>query len=118
MSICFMNEQCIICKKYIEEKPWLSVNQGKGTNVHVCGYICSTKLPQLIGKGYWPRVINKEDFPGPYPMIEPLKTKYTAYSNNDFQEIQEELDIEEQRIEMIENEMISASESEEITDDY
>ena len=51
-------------------------------------------------------------------MIEPLKTNYTAYSNNNFQEIQEEIDVEEQRIEMIENEMISASESDEMLDDY
>ena len=58
------------CKSEIVGKPWISVACGKDDVVHACNYICSNRLGFYIGSGYWDRVLNKEDFPGPRPVIQ------------------------------------------------
>ena len=59
--------QCLNCLESIGEKPWMSVEH-KGAVIHSCSYLCTTKLHEHIGSGYWKNVINKEDFPEPRPL--------------------------------------------------
>ena len=99
------NIQCLNCKKVIDGKPWIIV-QLDDKHVYGCSYLCSRNFKVLIGTGYWNNVMNKEDFNEPRPVY-----GYTSRSNNKdittgfgIDEIKEEIDNEEKRIEMIEQE--------------
>ena len=94
--------RCINCKKELEEKPWISVDCGKDPVVHACGYRCGQRLKYYVGVGYWHRVMNKEDFPGPRPVT---RAKYVGDITTNFgiEEIRKEIEEEEVRMEMIED---------------
>ena len=93
--------RCINCRKEIEGKPWITVGCGKDPEVHACGYSCGQRLKYYVGVGYWHRVLNKEDFPGPRPVI---RTKFVGDITPNFgiDEIRREIEDEEERMEMIE----------------
>ena len=93
--------RCINCKKELNEKPWISVNCGEDI-VHACKYGCAQRLKYYIGVGYWDRVINKEDFPGPRPVIQ-SKVRKDITTNFGIEEIRLEIEEEEKRIQMIED---------------
>lgn len=60
--------QCIHCQKKINGKPWISV-MNNGCIVNACGYSCSNHLSNYVGIGYFDRIINKEDFNEPRPVM-------------------------------------------------
>jgi hypothetical protein len=92
--------RCIDCKCEIVGKPWITIDCREDPPVHACGYSCSTRLKYYVGVGYWPRVINQEDFPLPRPVT----TRKVIGGSADFgmDEIRQEIEEEEARIEMIE----------------
>ena len=92
--------RCINCRKEIEGKPWITVDCGKDPNVHACGYSCSNRLKYYVGVGYWHRVLNKEDFPGPRPV---MKASYVGdiTANFGIEDIRREIEDEEVRVEMM-----------------
>tara|TARA_B100000214_G_scaffold374361_1_gene356874 strand:- start:2472 stop:2867 length:396 start_codon:yes stop_codon:yes gene_type:complete len=94
--------RCIDCKKELEGKPWITVDCGKDPAVHACGYRCGQRLKYYVGVGYWHRVMNKEDFPGPRPVT---RAKYVGDITTNFgiEEIRKEIEEEEERMEMIED---------------
>lgn len=94
--------RCIHCKSEIEGKPWISVSCGKDEIVHACNYICSNRVSFYIGSGYWERVINKEDFPGPRPVFQTRNSRRDITVNFGIEEIRREIDDEEKRIEELE----------------
>ena len=94
--------RCIHCKSEIEGKPWISVRCGKDEIVHACNYICSNRLSFYIGSGYWERVINKEDFPGPRPVFQTINSRRDITVNFGIEEIRREIEDEEKRIEELE----------------
>ena len=107
--------RCINCRKGIEGKPWITVDCGRNDPcVHACGYSCSTRLKYYVGFGYWDRVLNKEDFPGPRPFT---KTKYVGdiTANFGIDEIRREIEDEEERMENLEE---CDSEDSFVYDDY
>ena len=94
--------RCIHCKKEIEGKPWISVSCGRDEVVHACNYICSNRLSFYIGSGYWDRVLNKEDFPGPRPVFQTRNYRRDITVNFGIEEIRREIEDEEKRIEELE----------------
>ena len=107
--------RCINCKKELEGKPWITVGCGKAPAVHACGYSCGQRLKYYVGVGYWHRVLNKEDFPGPRPVI---KTKFQGDITPNFgiDEIRREIEDEEERMGMLEE--YDSDGSSHIHDDY
>jgi len=93
--------RCIHCKSEIVGKPWISVACGKDDVVHACNYICSNRLGFYIGNGYWDRVLNKEDFPGPRPVIKSAPRRDITV-NFGIEEIRREIQKEEERMDMLE----------------
>ena len=94
--------RCIHCKKEIVGKPWISVGCGDyDPPVHACNYICSNRLSFYIGSGYWSRVLNKEDFPGPRPVFQG-KPRRDITVNFGIEEIRREIEEEEKRINELE----------------
>ena len=106
--------RCINCKKELEGKPWITVGCGKDPAVHACGYSCGQRLKYYVGVGYWHRVLNKEDFPGPRPV---MRTNYRGDITPNFGigEIRREIEDEEERMEMLEE---YDSDGSHIHDDY
>lgn len=94
--------RCIHCKKEIVGKPWISVGCGHDDVVHACNYICSNRLSFYIGSGYWERVLNKEDFPGPRPVFHG-KPRKDITVNFGIDEIRREIEEEDARMEALEN---------------
>ena len=94
--------RCIHCKKEIEGKPWISVDCGSDPAVHACGYICSNRLKYYVGVGYWNRVLNKEDFPGPRPVLPDKSFRRDITVNFGIEDIRREIEDEEKRMEMME----------------
>jgi|TARA_Y100000996_G_scaffold414554_1_gene405794 hypothetical protein len=107
--------RCINCRKEIEGKPWITVGCGKDPSVHACGYSCSNRLKYYVGVGYWHRVLNKEDFPGPRPV---MKASYVGdiTANFGIEDIRREIEDEEVRIEMMEE--CDSDDSSSYYDDY
>ena len=64
----YIPTQCVHCKKVIQEKPWISV-MNNGCFINACGYRCSNHLSKYVGVGYFDRVVNKEDFNEPRPVM-------------------------------------------------
>jgi hypothetical protein len=108
--------RCINCKKEVEGKPWITVDCGKYPEVHACGYSCSNRLKYYVGVGYWTRVVNKEDFPGPRPVIKATFTSGDITANFGIDDIRREIEDEEERMEMLEE--YSDSEGSVVYDDY
>lgn len=64
----YIQTQCVHCHKKINEKPWISV-MNNGCIINACGYSCSNHLSKYVGIGYFDRIINKEDFNEPRPVV-------------------------------------------------
>ena len=94
--------RCIDCKKELEGKPWITVDCGKDPAVHACGYSCGRRLKYYVGIGYWPKVLNKEDFPGPRPVS---RTRFQGDITTNFgiDEIRREIEDEEKNMEIMED---------------
>jgi len=95
--------RCIHCKKTIVGKPWISVECSSNEVIHACDYICSNRLHFYIGSGYWDRVINKEDFPGPRPVFQSRAVRRDITVNFGIEDIRREIEEEEKRIQDIED---------------
>ena len=106
--------RCINCKKELEGKPWITVGCGKDPAVHACGYSCGQRLKYYVGVGYWHRVLNKEDFPGPRPVVKTTSVGDIT-PNFGIGEIRREIEDEEERMEMLEE---YDSDGSHIHDDY
>lgn len=102
---------CMHCKKEIIGKPWITVSYPEDNyTFYGCNYICSNRLSNYIGHGYWENVVNKEDFPGPRPVFQSnIKNDITV--NFGIDDIRKEIEYEEERINQIEAEYNYSSES-------
>ena len=69
---------CNSCNCIKEGKPWISVKFPNRT-YHSCSYLCNRKMEGVIPKGYYPLIINKEDFSEPMPVME-TKPKYEPFN--------------------------------------
>lgn len=94
---------CRSCNCIKEGKPWISVDFPKGV-YHSCSYSCNRKMDDILPKGYYPLIINKEDFSEPMPVIR-TKPKYQPFnfltdteinnlSNEEYTKYEENLDTE------------------------
>ena len=110
-----VENKCIHCKVSINEKPWIIVNVD-GNNICGCSYQCGIKLYQYIGPGYWDKVVNKEDFNEPRPVCS-NNTRNDITTGFGMEEIRNEIEKENIRIEMIENSFEEDSSSEEYSDE-
>ena len=111
--------ECMVCKRVIEGKPWISVEMD-GCSYHSCSYLCSKNLNETLGSGYWNYVINKEDFDEPRPTCQTPNTLLLGDITTGFglDEIRDEIEQENQRVEMIENEYeVSSSEDDTFDED-
>lgn len=105
-----MNKCCCICQKNMNDiqKPWMSLNH-KHNNQNItycCSYICSKRITDVVGKYYFDKVINKEDFNMLFPVINDKKENHNFTTIIDYETIQAEID-EEERIKQIEEEYYS-----------
>lgn len=101
---------CLCCNKTIHEKPWMSVNCNEEV-VHGCSYLCSKQFRELVGNNYWKNVINKEDFNEPRPIYGYTNriAKRDITTGFGMDEIREEIEKENERIELIEMEFEASS---------
>jgi len=90
-----------MCEKQIEGEPWITIKCEGDSVVHGCSYLCTNKIDQVVGKKYWHRVVNQEDFNDIRPIIQQMNTPEEAITDNDLGELLEEIN-EEQRIQQIE----------------
>lgn len=103
--------QCIECKKIINGKPWITVSCNDEC-VYACRYLCTKYLSNYIGKGYFDRIVNKEDFTIPI-LHTPQKYKKTAImSDLKLDEINQEIQEEEERVRQVEEEYMQSSDDE------
>ena len=106
--------QCFHCNCLIKGKPWITVKR-KDQIYNGCDYLCSIKLSDYIGNGYWKDVVNKEDFNEPRPVFEihksHIKSDITA-SSYDIDEIRNEIELENQRMEQFEKDYVYSSSEE------
>ena len=95
--------QCLKCKKEICEKPWITVKMDNQW-YHGCSYLCANNFRELIGVGYWNHVVNKEDFNEPRPVYGYSNRKLSTDITTGFgmEEIKLEIQEEDKRIELIE----------------
>ena len=105
--------RCLKCKKEIFEKPWITIRLEEDV-VHGCSYLCAHQFKELIGFGYWPNIVNKEDFNEPRPVYGYTNRSSTNDITTGFgmTEIRDEITKEELRIQMIEDEYENDSVSE------
>ena len=112
--------KCLTCKKEICEKPWLIVKLDEECSVYGCSYLCANQFRELIGIGYWSKVINKEDFSEPRPVY----GYSNRISNGDIttgfgmDEIKDEVQKENERIEIIEDDYYYDTEYSSDEDNY
>jgi hypothetical protein len=93
--------KCLTCENEIVGKPWISIEMD--CIYHGCSYLCSKNLNEKLGEGYWNHVINKEDFDEPRPTCQkPTKLMSDITTGFGLDEIRDEIEQENQRIEMIE----------------
>ena len=105
-----MNTICVMCNKQIEGKPWITIRCEGDSVVHGCSYLCTNKI---VGWGdgtrrYWDRVVNLEDFPTLRPMIHQKNTPEETITDNDLEELMEEIN-EENRIQQMEQDYEQSS---------
>lgn len=95
-----MENTCIVCKKTIEGKPWISIECDKGCVIHGCSYICNNRIGIYRGNNY--RVINKEDFNYLFPIVDSKKPlKIDSYIREN---LLQEIEDEERRMKLLEEE--------------
>ena len=120
--------KCFNCKKEIEieidpeKKPWITLSCDNGDfHIHGCSYLCSKHLGKYMGGSYWDKVVNKEDFlkdPIPYQFNKKTNTSEKLFINPELEQIKWEIEQEEKRIELMEQEMDYHSSCDEWSDDY
>jgi hypothetical protein len=109
-----MVPQCIECKKIIHGKPWITVAIDD-TYVYSCRYLCSKYLSNYVGKNYFSKIVNKEDFNHPIPISCNYKMRDIT-CNFDGDKIRQEINDEDERIRMLEEEYM-LSQSDEYSDE-
>lgn len=113
-------QYCFHCNCLIQEKPWMTVKRKEET-YNSCGYSCSTKISSVIGSGYWKDIVNKEDFNELRPVFEIHKTRAKndiTVGSLDLDDIRDEIELENRRIEQIEMEYeYSSSEEDNISEE-
>ena len=110
--------QCFICNSTIEQKPWITV-QCEDYQIHGCSYLCANQFRYKVGYGYWDNVVNKEDFNEPRPVF--------GYTNQlgqrdittgfGMDKIRDEIQKEDQRVQMIEEEYENSNSSDNDSDE-
>ena len=109
-----MGPHCIECNNEIIGKPWITVDVN-GKCVYGCSYLCSKYMSNYVGKNYFSKIVNKEDFNHPVPISCNYKKKdITCNFNRDM--IQQEIKDEDKRIRMLEEEYM-LSQSDEYSDE-
>ena len=106
---------CIECNKHIIGKPWITVAVNNKC-VYGCSYLCTKYMPNYVGKNYFSKIINKEDFDFPLP----IQYKYTQKDitcNFDREIIQQEINDEDERVRRLEEEYMLSSQSDEYSDE-
>ena len=99
--------QCYGCKCTFNQKPWMIVDFKKDNiQFYTCSYICTNKLNNHLKTSYWEHIVNKEDFTGRDFLrpITKIKKKSDITAGFGMKEIRDEIQIEERRIQQIENE--------------
>lgn len=91
------NLQCIHCKSIINGKAWLSVKY-ENKIYKACNYSCSVKMGNYVGPNYWDKIINKEDFNEPRPVLHYKKNKIDITTGFGMDDIRREIEEEERRI--------------------
>ena len=69
---------CGSCQCVKEGKPWITINF-PGNLYHACSYSCNRKMDNVLPKGYYDLIVNKEDFNEPMPVIR-TKPKYEPFN--------------------------------------
>mgnify|MGYP001037909566 CR=1 FL=1 len=69
---------CCSCQSVKEGKPWITVDF-PGNLYHACSYSCNRKMDDVLPKGYYDLIVNKEDFNEPMPVIR-TKPKYEPFN--------------------------------------
>ena len=113
--------QCNICNNKITSKPWISTKADHNT-VHGCSYLCSKKLSEKVGPGYWKNVINKEDFCELRPVYgfntHKINKKKDITAGFGMDEIRKEIEDENQTIELFDYDYDYFDYSDYSDDDY
>tara|TARA_Y100001958_G_scaffold157316_1_gene152075 strand:+ start:862 stop:1251 length:390 start_codon:yes stop_codon:yes gene_type:complete len=107
---------CYDCKTEIKGKPWITLLCDNSFNVYCCSYKCSKYLGKYMGGPYWDKIVNKEDFNEPRPVMPNFKRKDIT-CNFQRDEILKELEYEEKLDELVERHF-DYSTDEFISDDY
>ena len=106
---------CVECKKKITGKPWITIAVSDKC-VYSCSYLCNKYMQNHVGKNYFPKVVNKEDFNFPIPISCNYKIKDIT-CNFDGNDIRQEIIDEEERIRILEEEYMLSSQSDEYSDE-
>ena len=69
---------CGSCQCVKEGKPWITIDFPSGL-YHSCSYSCNRKMDDVLPKGYYDLIVNKEDFNEPMPVIR-TKPKYEPFN--------------------------------------
>ena len=69
---------CSSCHCVKEGKPWITIDF-PGNLYHSCSYSCIRKMDDILPKGYYDLIVNKEDFNEPMPVIR-TKPKYEPFN--------------------------------------
>ena len=69
---------CGSCQCVKEGKPWITIDF-PGNLYHSCSYSCNRKMDDILPKGYYNLIVNKEDFNEPMPVIR-TKPKYEPFN--------------------------------------
>lgn len=93
--------QCIHCKSILNGKPWLSVRY-ENKIYNACNYSCGVNMGNYVGPNYWDKIINKEDFSEPRPVLQYKKNKIDITTGFGMDEIRREIEEEEKRINELE----------------
>lgn len=108
---------CYDCKTEIKGKPWITLSCDKGDFfVYCCSYKCSKYLGKYMGGSYWDKIVNKEDFNEPRPVMSNFKREDIT-CNFDRDKILKEIEYEEKLDELVEQHF-DYSTDEFISDDY
>ena len=110
-------KKCFDCKTEIVGKPWLTLLCDNSFYVYCCSYKCSKYLGKYMGGPYWDKVVNKEDFNEPRPVLPNFHKRKDITCNFQRDEILREIEYEEKLDELIENQY-DYSTDEFISDDY
>ena len=117
-----IENHCFQCKKEIKEKPWITLSCDNGDfYIHGCSYHCSKDLGTFMNGSYWSKVVNKEDFlkdPIPYQFEKELKEKEICFNDYEINQIKEEIEEEEKRIQRYEEEFNYSSDDNGLFDEY